>query len=296
MAARAIRPCFLGANPDRGAEEHARDRLFRKIAKGDCRDGNPTTHKTSSTFLSVFACSRHKKNGQKNPLDVSNSRWLAYATAGVATAFGAIPSAEAEIHYSGVVNVVLPGRIEERSSTLLPLSHGASINLLNFDANTFDYVYAGFKVLGAAVSHGFRADKGCRCEVRRFHIRTHTFVSQGFFRNTHNVWFSGDTDILSVYNNEWDKGGQGYIGFKFNTGAGTQYGWVRIGIQPRDVGMKVFDYAWGDPGDAILTGQTSSTGDMVDAVPDSGSLGLLALGGAGLMAWRKRRASANGAN
>jgi hypothetical protein len=49
------------------------------------------------------------------------------------------------------------------------------------------------------------------------------------------------------------------------------------------------DYAWGDPGDTIRTGQTSSSGDMVDAVTESGSVGLLAIGAAGLVAWRKRR-------
>ena len=54
--------------------------------------------------------------------------------------------------------------------------------------------------------------------------------------------------------------------------------------------MILVDYAWGDLGDQVRTGQTSSAGDQVEAIPDQGSLGLLALGGAGLMAWRKRRA------
>jgi hypothetical protein len=53
-----------------------------------------------------------------------------------------------------------------------------------------------------------------------------------------------------------------------------------------------WDYAWGDPGDTIRTGQISSAGDMVDTVTESGSVGLLALGAAGLIAWRKRRGQA----
>jgi len=56
-----------------------------------------------------------------------------------------------------------------------------------------------------------------------------------------------------------------------------------------DLRCKLEDYAWGDPGDQIRAGQTSSAGDQVEAIPDQGSLGLLALGGAGLMVWRKLR-------
>lgn len=79
----------------------------------------------------------------------------------------------------------------------------------------------------------------------------------------------------------------GFIGFKFDVANGTQYGWVRINV---DTGaptheFTVVDYASGDPGQRILTGQTS--------VPDSGgSLGLLAIGCAGLLAWRAQRAGA----
>ena len=84
---------------------------------------------------------------------------------------------------------------------------------------------------------------------------------------------------------------KGISGFKFNTGAGTQYGWVRIEIQHvHKVGMIVFEYAWGDPGERILIGQRSSMSSRGDTVPESGSLALLALGAAGLIAWRERRA------
>ena len=58
--------------------------------------------------------------------------------------------------------------------------------------------------------------------------------------------------------------------------------------------FKLVDYAWGDPGDQIRAGQTNSAGDQVEAIPDQGSLGLLALGGAGLMVWRKGRRSSAG--
>jgi hypothetical protein len=39
------------------------------------------------------------------------------------------------------------------------------------------------------------------------------------------------------------------------------------------------DYAWGDVGDVIVTGQ----------IPEPGSLALLAVGAVGLLAWQKQR-------
>jgi MYXO-CTERM domain-containing protein len=89
--------------------------------------------------------------------------------------------------------------------------------------------------------------------------------------------------------------GLGFIGFSFNNGAGPQYGWVRVrmpGPPYGEVRFLLVDYAWGDPGDQVKTGETSLAGDQAEAVPDQGSLGLLALGGAGLMAWRRRRSKA----
>jgi hypothetical protein len=229
-----------------------------------------------------------KKIRQNSSRLLTSSRWLAYATAGAATALGGITSAEAEIHYSGRVDVVLPGQLLQISSTKLPLSNRVSIELYNFVFRTSDYNLASFRVLGAEVSHAFRADEVFTYAVKRLPKRPPILVSQGVFHKTAPPSYS---NIRGPYNGEWHSGdGEGYIGFKFNTGAGTQYGWVRMKIQ-RDplVGMKVFDYAWADPGEPIKTGQTSSSGDRIDVVPDQGSLALLAVGGAGLMAWRRRR-------
>jgi hypothetical protein len=83
--------------------------------------------------------------------------------------------------------------------------------------------------------------------------------------------------------------GIGFIGIKFNNGSGDQYGWVRI--QTRGGPNHPFilrDYAYGDVGDRIRAGQTSSN----EVVPIEGSLGGLALGAAGLLAWRNRRSRA----
>jgi MYXO-CTERM domain-containing protein len=48
--------------------------------------------------------------------------------------------------------------------------------------------------------------------------------------------------------------------------------------------FEVVDYAYGDPGDVVLAGQKSD-----DSAPALESLGGLALGAAGLLAWRRQR-------
>ena len=69
-----------------------------------------------------------------NSVSISETRWLAYATAGVASAFGLSSSAEAEIHYSGNVFIKLTGN----ARATLPLNNGASLEFRNiFGGSTF---------------------------------------------------------------------------------------------------------------------------------------------------------------
>jgi hypothetical protein len=93
------------------------------------------------------------------------------------------------------------------------------------------------------------------------------------------------------------------VGFRFNDGGGQQYGWARIrwgGCPANDFIVK--DYAWGDIGDQIKTGQRQLHEDETQVAPQAaksadappladswGSLGLLALGAVGLQAWRAKR-------
>ncbi len=80
--------------------------------------------------------------------------------------------------------------------------------------------------------------------------------------------------------------GEGYLAFQFNVGNGTQYGWARVEtLDSEDISFNDFiirDYAYSDPGDSLFAGQTEN-------IPEPGSLGLLATGAAGLLAWRRRR-------
>ena len=74
-----------------------------------------------------------------------------------------------------------------------------------------------------------------------------------------------------------------YVGFEFTLGGHTDYGWVRIDLDPGGTVLDIFSCAYQDNGDPI------GAGDLQD-IPEPGSLGLLAGGAAFLAAWRRRSA------
>ena len=89
----------------------------------------------------------------------------------------------------------------------------------------------------------------------------------------------------------WHQGDTNFVGFKFDDRTGTHYGWARVRIEVAPnfkAWFTLIDYAYADPGELITAGQTSDAAQP-NQIPKQGSLGALALGAAGLLAWRKRR-------
>jgi len=212
-------------------------------------------------------------------------RWTAYAAAGAASALTCANSAEAEIHYSGNVGRQLTGNA--RAS--LPLSNGASLVFRNIFGGFASHYLQHFFFFMRGVTSGSAWEgpihhwivplgKGENVSAGRFYSAAgdpdrgiiFTFFSDGYFQPYYGV--------------------RGYIGFRFNTGKGTQYGWARI--QTRNINNHthdvIRDYAWGDVGDVILTGQKHSS-ESANANSVLGSLGQLAFGAQGLDAWRTQR-------
>jgi len=241
-------------------------------------------------------------NSQKTvrqAVTLAKSRWAAYAMAGAATSLAGLACAEAEIHYSGPIGHQFKGDTQAS----FPLQDGARL-IFSHQLRGSNRGFAHLALDGSggpSDSVGYFAGKpnnpfsGFGFYVFRLpahHRIARASMGRSCFTTT---WSStvkcvGAT-IQSGFGTygEFQQPGRGFIAFSFDTGAGLQLGWARIktsGIPL--VNFILVDYAWGDPGDAIVTGQTSGSGTP-EAVTKSGSLGLLATGAQGLKAWRQQR-------
>ena len=228
---------------------------------------------------------------------VPDSRWLAYAAAGAATALTGIPAAEAEIHYSGIVNYRFPGG-PAGSNASFPLNNGANLRFshasiqgegiarLTIPAPGHFKTFGAF--VGSIVRYGGFYLSNLNSRINLSGLRFENSCRYSTSSSTTNC-YGGTIGRFSTVHGKFQNRGPGIIGFVFNTGSGLQYGWVRIKTSgDSKYRFIVADYAWGDPGDAILTGQKHNSAQAA-AVPKSGSLGLLAVGSAGLSAWRTAR-------
>jgi hypothetical protein len=229
----------------------------------------------------------------RKPAVVTNSRWLAYATAGAASAFTCANSAEATIHYSGRIGEFFGSGCDKSARFQLD-QPGDSFRLrhsLSF-CGTGSYggtVHFGILGLAGAAFAGFYNPCPSAHVVSVSNLNRGQLISRRPFLARNSGLLAADIQYCSSGSvGQFDSGDVGFIGFKFNNGSGDQYGWVRIRMatkHPIDHDFWLVDYAYADPGEPIRAGQTASN----EMVPEEGSLGGLALGAAGLLAWRKRR-------
>jgi len=261
-----------------------------------------------------------KEKRQIKSITASNARWVAYATASAASALTGTHSAEAEIHYSGIVNYSFPGT-NTVSSAYFPLNQSANLWFQHFNIGTVGGAArieilgpdgrAGDSIgglVGTFVLYGgfYVSNLPPRMNLSQFRFGAYCrFTSTGSELHC----FGGTIGYVQKPHGKFRHPGTGFIGFTFDSGNGPQYGWARIKTSGEpDYRFILYDYAWADPGESIQTGQKRSRTDpgesiqtgqkdssgQMATVPDRGSLGLLALGGADLIAWRERRARVPG--
>ena len=219
---------------------------------------------------------------------VSHSRWLAYATASAATALAGSNSAEAAIHYSGIVREHFPP--DKDKIMRFPLDQaGDSLLFGRSNYARFQNRYDGafFTCFGIA-SGAFRGPHASGDAYYAYvsKLRFGENIAAGNF--TYRRYVGYGVLAFGSFNpsSQWRDRGTGFVGFRFNSGAGIQYGWARVRMvgDPENA-FAVVDYAYADPGERIRAGQKSEN----EMVTDEGSLGWLAFGAAGLLAWRKSR-------
>jgi hypothetical protein len=237
-----------------------------------------------------------KRTHSKKPAVIPNSRWLAYATAGAASAFSSANSAEATIHYSGKIGEFIAGRCDPKSDRFQLDQPGDSFLLrqsLVFDCSLGYGGFAHFGVRGLAGASfaGFYCPSYPQIKSVSHLNRGQLISNRPFLAHNYGLLAGTTGRFCSGQFGNYGHGTVGFIGFKFNNGSGDQYGWVRVKFRDHlriDNDFWLMDYAYADPGEPIRAGQTSSN----EMVPEEGSLGGLALGAAGLLAWRKRRSQA----
>lgn len=225
-----------------------------------------------------------KIDSAKKKASIPQSRWLAYATAGLATATATAPRTEAEIHYFSPVHIHIQG--PNAGTWRVPLTGGASLTFYRFNASAPRAFYSDIiQVSRNAAVHAIRYFRESGDFFYASNLRPGNNVSGGLF-------YSGFLELIGPDLGKFTRPGVGFAGFKFDVGNGVQYGWVRLRTSKHSgfkAIMTVLDYAFADPGEPILAGQRQEN-DYGTRSPAEESLGALALGAAGLCAWRRRRA------
>ncbi len=222
-----------------------------------------------------------KKNRSKTKIDAK--RWAAYATAGAAVALTGTQAANADVTVIDVFQV-LEDQVPDDGSSSIAYTYvfegGATMNF-SFQSSFGTYGIAALygsapggnamSVAGGQSSFGYPSN-----------LAYGDFVSSApefFGKRIQGVlaWGGG-----RPVENFVDTGG--YLGFRFNVGNGTQYGWASMSLvagAPLNK-FQLDQIAFASPGETLYAGQ--------QAIPEPGSLACLALGAIGLVAFRRKRA------
>jgi MYXO-CTERM domain-containing protein len=220
------------------------------------------------------------KSLRRKPASIAKTRWTAYAVAGATTALVGSNSAEAAIHYSGILNEKFPAHRNRSETFQLMGQPGRSLRFVHSNHPPYGGS-ARLGVVGAFLVSfgGFSVGSSDRYVSK---LRFGQNISSGeFWPYESGIMAAGSSTYWA-----WAERGTGYAAFRFNSGSGLQYGWIRVTMAgPPLNGFLVSAYAYADPGEPIRAGQRSSA----EQAPDEGSLGWLALGAVGLLAWRRIR-------
>jgi len=187
---------------------------------------------------------------------------------------------------SGLVSTAVSGDFDLRATSSFPGS--TSI----YSARVFG---PGVMVAGALASRlGAGANIGPAgnfianglLALRSFYVTT--TISVNTFMTSNGRTFTSTfpvttTATFSIGN--WRGNQTGYLGLRFAIGPSTHYGWAEVSVAEPNFQVTLLRFAYDDQSDtAILAGDVGA-----GQVPEPSSMALMALGAAGLLAYRGRR-------
>ncbi|MEM7457783.1 MAG: PEP-CTERM sorting domain-containing protein [Planctomycetota bacterium] len=204
----------------------------------------------------------------------------------MATTLGTGSTAEADVHYSSVDQQVNYASAPGGNAAVynFSLAGSAFFSVANVYIGPGSEGFAGFQInapSGTAMFGGFTASGYGN---NTLHVQRHAsggLVSAvSFLMNAPGGYYGSFASMASQIYGPFVNPGNGFIGFKFDIGLGTQYGWAQVDMDgPQMNSFTLIDYAYADPGESISFGQ----------IPEPGSMGMLALGAFGLIVWRRSR-------
>ncbi len=233
---------------------------------------------------------KSKQTSSRRSPVIAGPRWLSYAAAGAATALAGATSAKASIHYSGPIHQ----NFESYDHATFPLdAHGGAISFAHQRYTNSSHFAGGsgliniFARAGASIRASFLLCPYTTV-ASALPLQKGQLVSAGPFVPDAGLmggWVQNRRCGFFDLRGQFERG-VSFVGFKFNNGAGDQYGWARVRSQGPPVNKFILlDYAYGDVGEPVRAGEKSE-----GATPVQESLGGLALGAAGIVAWRRSRA------
>lgn len=218
-------------------------------------------------------------------LQVDRKRWSAYAIAGLATAMAGQGTAEADVNHA-IANQMVDHTQASGSAARygFSLTGGASFSVVNYYIGPGSEAFAGFQINGAtagtAMFGGYITSGYNNSRYVNNHAHGGLVSAINFITNQPGGIYGSFGMMASQIWGPFVNPGVGFVGFKFDVGQGTQYGWAQVIMNgPQLNSFTLVDYAYADPGESISFGQ----------VPEPGALGVLSLGAVGLLAWRKRK-------
>lgn len=196
-----------------------------------------------------------------------DKRLKAY-TAAAAGALIVVPAAvQAAVHYSGPQNI---GIDSGNPNYLLDMdSDGKGDFSFSFSSSPFYYSIA----INSATSGKGHIDETVHDDPAN--LPANYSIRPGLTAANY-YWDTGWDTLAGTHSTSGNFAGQrDYIGVRFNTAAGTRYGWVQFEANAASTNGTIIDWAWEDSGGPILAGDTK--GQAPAAIPTLSQWGLIAL-------------------